>query len=265
MTIVSYSWVVLHFCYLFSYPSLLELHYGGRLRKSQTAREWARETGLLIREAEHRLDMELFLDEYPWWKLGAPHWSIILYEMFLHATEQGQTEVERLIHQGCQGSMWRPYLEADQSAMELVGYWTSGTHGVPGLSQGDPGIYHSIYLLRRPPGLPPCGSQWRRKAICNILSTLKNQFHQQVYPAAAREARVPINECQSRRDSYEEAPWEIRVACQRALEVAKVLRSDIERLSWGMRDSPRTHSQSHSRSCSRSCSRSHPWSCSLDR
>ena len=59
--------MVLHFCYLFSYPILLELHYEGRLRKSQTTREQARESGLLIREAEHRIDAELFLNEYPLW------------------------------------------------------------------------------------------------------------------------------------------------------------------------------------------------------
>ena len=89
MTIVLYSWMVLHFCYFFSYPSLLELHYGERLRKSQTTREWAREAGLLIREAECRIDMELFLNEYPQWELGAPHQSLILHEMFLHAAEWG--------------------------------------------------------------------------------------------------------------------------------------------------------------------------------
>ena len=57
------------------------------MNKSQTAREWAIEVGLLLREAEQRLDAKLFLDEYPRWELGAPHWSIILHEMFLHATE----------------------------------------------------------------------------------------------------------------------------------------------------------------------------------
>ena len=65
--------MVLHFCYLFSYPSLLELQYRGRLRKFQTTREQTREAGLLIREAEHRIDVELFLNEYPRWELGAPH------------------------------------------------------------------------------------------------------------------------------------------------------------------------------------------------
>ena len=93
--------MVLCFYCLFSYPSLLELHYGGRLKKSQTAREWARETGLSVREAEPRIDAELFLDKYPRWELEAPHQSIILHKIFLHAAEQGWKEVERLIHQGC--------------------------------------------------------------------------------------------------------------------------------------------------------------------
>ena len=79
--------MVLYFCCLFSYPSLLELHYAGRMSKSQTTREWAREVGLSIREAEWRIDAKLFLDEYPRWELGAPNQSVILHEMFLHAAE----------------------------------------------------------------------------------------------------------------------------------------------------------------------------------
>ena len=120
MAIVSPSWMVLCVYCLFSYPSLLELHYGGA-----GAREQAREMGLLMREAEWRIDAELFLNEYPRWELGAPHQSVILHEMFLHAAEQGWKEAERLIHQGCRGSMSRSNLEADQSAMKLVGYQTS--------------------------------------------------------------------------------------------------------------------------------------------
>ena len=163
--------------------------------------------------------------------------------------------------------MSRPSLEADQSAMELVGYWTSHKEIWD--------IYHSFYLLSRSPGLPHCGSQQRR-AIHDILSSLRSQLHQWVYPATAREAQGPMDEFLSRlsrRDSYEETLWEIREACQRVLETAEVLRSDNERLSRGMRDAPQSCSRSHSRSGSRSCSRSHgrshsrshPKSCSLDR
>ena len=159
-------WMVLCFYCLFSYSSLLELWYGGRIWKSQTTREWARETGILVWEAEWRIDTELFLDKYPRWELGAPHWSVILHEMFLHTAEWGHKEVERLICQGCWGSASEPHLEAGYSAMELVGYQTSRTEIQD--------IYHSVYLLRRPPGLPPCEDQQRRRVICDILSSLTN-------------------------------------------------------------------------------------------
>ena len=240
------------------------LHYRGRMRRSQTARAQGREVGLLVREAEQSIDAELFLNEYPRWELGAPHWSIILHEMFLHAAEQGQKEAERLIHWGCWGSVWRPDLEADQSIMELMGYQTSHKEIWD--------IYHSVYLLRRSSGLPPCGSQWRREVIPDILSSLRSQLHWQVYPSAAEGTQGPAGRHGSRsrrRDSYEEALKEIRAACQRALEATEVLKSDIERLSQGMRDAPWTcsHScsRSHSRGCSRSHSRSHPQSCSVER
>ena len=252
MSVVLYSWMVLYFCCLFSYPSLLELHYGGRMSKSQTTREWARKVGLSVREAEWRIDAKLFLDEYPRWELGAPYQSIILHGMFLHAAEWGQKEAESLICWGHQGSISRPDLEAGQSAMELVGYQTSHKKIWD--------IYHSVYLLRRSPGLPPCGSQWRREAIHDICSSLRSWLHWQMYPATAKETWGPVDKHHSRprrRDLYEEALWEVRVACQRALEVAEVLKRDIERLSQGKRDAPWTHSYSHSRSC--------PQSHSLDR
>ena len=45
------------------------------------------EMGISMREAEYRTDTRLFLNEHPSWELGIPHWSVILHEMFLHATE----------------------------------------------------------------------------------------------------------------------------------------------------------------------------------
>ena len=173
--------MVLYFYCLFSYPSLLELHYGGRVRKSQATREWARETGLLIQEVEHWIDTELFLNEYPQWELGSPHWLVILHEMFLHAADRGQKEVECMVHWGHQGSMWRPGMEADLSTVELVGYWTSQKEIWD--------IYHSVYLLRRSPSLPPFGSQWRRDAIDDILSSLRSWLCQQVHPTTVGETQ----------------------------------------------------------------------------
>ena len=229
---------------LFSYLSLLELQYGGRIQKSQIAREQAREMGILVREAECRIDIRLFLDEYPRWELGAPHWSVILDEMFLHTAEQGQKEAEHMVCWGCQGSTSEPNLEAGHSTMELVGYQTS--------HKEIQDIYQSVYLLRRPLGLPSCEDQLRRRTICDILSSLKGQLHQHRYPATTGEDPESEEEWlprPNRRESYEEA---LRAACQRALNTAKVLQGNIERLSWRTRDTSQTHSRSHSRSHTRS-------------
>ena len=170
MSIVLYSWVVSYFCCLFSYHSLLELHYRDRRHKSHTTREWAIEVGLLLREAEWRFDAKLFLTEYPRWEIGAPHQSVILHEMFLHATEWGQKEAERFICQGYQDSLPRPDPEVDQSAMKLVGYRTS--------HKKIRDLYHSVYLSRWPPGPLPCRPPQRRETIHDILSSLRNHLHQ---------------------------------------------------------------------------------------
>ena len=81
--------------------------------------------GTSVRESEHRIDVELFLDEYHQWELGTPHWSVILHEMFLHAAKRGWKEAECMVCWGHKGSMLELNPEAGQSAMELVGYWTS--------------------------------------------------------------------------------------------------------------------------------------------
>ena len=73
--------------YLPSYSTLLELHYGNCMQRSQVAGERARETRICIWESERQVDLELFLDEYPQWGLGTPHWSVALHKMFLHTAE----------------------------------------------------------------------------------------------------------------------------------------------------------------------------------
>ena len=243
--------VVYGLCFycLFSYSSLLELQYGERIQKSQIAREQAREMGISVREAECWIDIELFLDEYPRWELGAPHQSVILHEMFLHAAEQGQKEAECMVCWGHWGSTSEPDLEAGHSAMELVGYQTS--------HKEIQDIYHSVYLLRRPLGFPSCGDHLRRRAICNILSSLTGQLHWCRYPAATGEDPESGKELlprPNRRESYEEA---LRVDHQRVLDTTEVLQGDIERLSQRTRVTSWTQSGSCSRSCTQSRGRSH--------
>ena len=106
-------------------------------------------------------------------------------------------------------------------------------------------------------GPPSCGPQQRRKLIQDILSSLRSHLHQGVYPVSIEEdTREAVNESQSRprgrRDPHEEALWEARVACQRALEAAQVLEIDIERLSQGMRDAQWSHPHSDSNGCQQS-------------
>ena len=123
------------YCF-FSYSTLLELHHGGSVGIAQ---KQAKETGTSVREAECRIDVRLFLNEYPRWKLGTLHQSVILHEMFLHAAERGQKEAEHMVCLGHQGSASEPDSEAGHSAMELVGYWTS--------CKEIQDIYQSVYLL----------------------------------------------------------------------------------------------------------------------
>ena len=178
--------------------------------------------------------------------------------MFLHAAEWGQKEVECMVCQGCWGSTSDPDPEADHSAMELVGYQTSHKEIWD--------IYQSVYLLRMPLGLPPCGDWLRRRTIGDILSFLTDWLHRHGYPASTREDLESEEEWQprpNRQEAYEEA---LRVACQRALDTTEVLRGDIKRLSHRMRGTSQTHSRtcsrSHSRSCTRNRSRSQSRSCS---
>ena len=179
-----YLWVVSYICCLFSYHSLLELHNGGQMHQSQTAREWAIEVGLLFRQAEWRLDAELLLDEYPRWEIEAPHRSVILHEMFLHTTKWGQKEAERFICQGHWGSLPRPDPEVDQSAMKLVGYQTS--------HNDIRDLYYSVYLLRSPDP-PPCRPQHKMEAIHDILSSLRNHLHWWVYPVTAKKTHKGLS------------------------------------------------------------------------
>ena len=81
-----------------SYLALLMLEYGNRMEKSWVTCHRVEEEGLSIREAERVIESELFLDEYPQWGLGTPHWSVILHEMFLHAAGWGWKEAECMCH-----------------------------------------------------------------------------------------------------------------------------------------------------------------------
>ena len=238
-----------------SYLALLTLRYGNRMEKSWVAHCWAEEEGLSIREAERVIESEMFLDEYPQWELGTPHQTVILHEMFLHAAEWGWKEAECMCHWGHQSHILEPDPEADQSAMELVGYQMSRREMQD--------IHHSMYLLQRCPGSSSCGALTRRRAIQDILSSLQTQLQRQTSsaktegPGAHGRERVGTEPSQS----YEGVLW---AAHQKAVETAKALHSDLERLDDEHRGrSPvcsqnRSHHRTRSGSCSRTQLGSHP-------
>ena len=222
------------------------------MQRSWAAQDWAEEDGISIWEAECQIDIGLFLDKYPRWELGTSHTAIILHKMFLHTMDWGQKEAEWMVCWGCCSSMYDPKSEADQSAMELVGYHTS--------QKEMRDIYQSIYLLQRAPSLSPCGAQARSKAIQDTFSSLKGWLHR--YGCSATIRNLEPQEEQARLNcwgSYEEA---LRAACQRALDTIEALESDLKRLSQWRRDRSWSHSRNHSQSRSHSRTRNHSRNCS---
>ena len=159
------------------------------------------------------VETDLFLDEYPQWNIGSPHWSVILHEMFLHVASRGQKEAECMCHWGHQGSIREPSSEADQSALHLIGYHMSRKE----LRD----VYHSVYLLNRAPGFPSCGEVKRRRAIQEILSSLWDRL--QRWTSSAEDEDAPENERESAPlPTYEAALW---VARQKVVETATALQS----------------------------------------
>ena len=62
--------------------------------RGQAARE-----GLSVRETERIMDVELFFEGQAKWEEDSPHQLVMLYEMFRHATNEGQKEAEHTVHQ----------------------------------------------------------------------------------------------------------------------------------------------------------------------
>ena len=236
--------------------TLLELQYGGRIQNTQVAREWAGESGISVRESEHSMDVGLFLDEYPQWELGTLHQLVILHEIFLQAVKRGRKEGEYMVCQGHWYTMCEPNPKVGQPAMKLVGYCMT--------QKEIRDTYQGIYLLWRSPGLPSCGDQLRRRAIQDILSSLKDQLHRWGHPATTEDQELQEQRWSrpNRQESYKEA---LRVAHQRALDTTEALQSNIERLSWRGRERSWTRSITCSRTHSRSWSRSHSRSRSQSR
>ena len=68
--------------------------------------------------------------------------------------------------------------------------------------------------------------------IQDIHSSLKDQMHRHGCPTTTAEGMEQEEEQQPRLSGWEPYEEALRVACQRALDTAEALQSDIERLIW---------------------------------
>ena len=75
--------------------------YGSKRDKALAAKGWVTKEGLSVQEAKRVMDVELFLEGQAKWEADSPHCLMMLYEMFCHATDQGQKEAEQTVCQGC--------------------------------------------------------------------------------------------------------------------------------------------------------------------
>ena len=199
------------------------------MEKTREAHHRVEQEGISFHEAEQMVESDLFLDEYPRWDLGTPHWLVILHEMFLHATAKGWQEAEGMWHQGHQESVKEPDPEAGQSALELIGYHTSRAEVRD--------IYHSVYLLNRAPGFPSCGAAQQRMAIWEILSSLQERLRRWAPPDGTGDLPIKARG-QSPPQSYEAA---LQAARQKMMETTTALQSDLDRLNWESRGRSHTH------------------------
>ena len=139
---------------------------------------------------------------------------------------------------GHQGSIREPSSEVNQSALHLIGYHTS--------QKELRDMYHSVYLLNRAPGFPSCGEVKRRRAIQEILSSLWDRLQRQT--SSAEDEDAPERES-APLPTYEAA---LRVACQKVMETATALQSNLDRLDNELRGRTRACSQSGNRLRTRS-------------
>ena len=100
-----------------------------------------------VQELEWAMDVELFLEHWGNWPEDSPHHLMILHEIFWHATNEGQKEVEQTVCRGHWPHMpqWNP--EAGIPAIQLVG---------PQMTKEElMEIYLKVYKLHRLPSSPP--------------------------------------------------------------------------------------------------------------
>ena len=140
------------------------LKYGSKKDKSLTAKGQAAKEGMLVWETEHLMDVKLFLEGQARSEADSSHCLIILHEMFQHTSEQGQKEVEHMIHQGCWHGLPKLDPKVDVPAVQLVGLQTC--------REEFESLYYEVYKLLRLLGSPPREPE----LVAQVMSSLEDHW-----------------------------------------------------------------------------------------
>ena len=135
------------FYFLYSYHKLMVAKYGCKREKSREAKWRSAEEQKPMQEMERAVDIDLFLEAQEQWAKDSPHCFIILHEMFLHASYEGQKEVEQVVCWGHQQHMPQLDPEAGIPAIQLVHLEIDREQLLE--------LYLEVYKLQRLPGSPP--------------------------------------------------------------------------------------------------------------
>ena len=192
------------------------------------------------------MDMKLFLEGQTKWEDDSPHRLVMLYEMFKHATDQGQKEVERTVSKGCWQGLPKLDQEVDLSAIQLVSPKTTKEEILS--------LYLEVYKQQRLPGSLPGELELTKEVVSTFEGhqrwkeerTPGVTMRPQSINAQPSKSRVPGK----RETSIEKSLAPIREAHQKALATAAALEGEIERLSCPLPQSwPEVRTRLKSRDC----------------
>ena len=90
------------------------------MEKTVTAKRLGAKEGISVREAEHWLDANIFLDEYQKWGPQSLQRPFILHQMFYHASTHVKKECDRAICWGQRQPSPKWDLRVEVPAMDLI-------------------------------------------------------------------------------------------------------------------------------------------------
>ena len=244
------------YCCCFSYHTLLDLCYQHWAEKTTAAKKLWAEKGISVREAEWRLDANIFLDEIPRWEPSEPHHPYLYQRMFAHAEATGQKEYDCRVCWGHRQPLSERDVQVEVPAMKLITCNTTWEEIM--------GLYHQVYQLKGNPRAVPRFEETTEEIHIEILEMLKEHLQHRQSPTQSEEelrqmsmgtrfSRMPAQAqfhdytqvtydhfghfWDRQQESHEEALRMARDAHHQVLVAAALLEGHIERLghsvTWG--------------------------------